>query len=293
MIGGPGSSPAPEHRAGGFRTDDGLNLRWQAWIAPDPRADVLLSHGLGEHGGRYARLAADLASHGISLWTPDHRGHGLSEGARGYVPRFDQLAADFERFRLAVSPDLDPSLPRFLYGHSLGGLIALRYLQTHPPAPFRGAILSAPLLAAHDRAPRWKTALAGVLNRLFPALPLSNEIDPSELSHDAEYVRTYREDPLVHPWISPRMYAEMLEAMEGARSNGGSLALPLLFLLPGADPIVRTDVTEAFARSLAGDVTVRVYEGMYHEPHNEVERARLVADVAAWIAAHAAETLPS
>jgi alpha-beta hydrolase superfamily lysophospholipase len=276
------------HRTGTFRTDDGLHLFWQAWAPTTARANVLLSHGLGEHGGRYARLAGDLAVHGIAVWAPDHRGHGRSPGPRGHVSHFQRFADDFESFRRHVAPELAADVPLFVYGHSLGGLIALRHLQTHPHAHYRGAVLSAPLLGFHARAPRWKTALAGVLTRVLPALPLANEIDPAELSHDAEYVASYRNDPLVHPWISPRMYTEMVAAIESALAQGAALRLPLLFVLPGADPIVRTDASRAFARGLEGDVTVRVYEGMFHEAHNEMDCARVVADVATWIAAHSA-----
>jgi alpha-beta hydrolase superfamily lysophospholipase len=280
------TAAAVEHRTGAFRAADGVEIRWQAWSPPEPSACILLSHGLGEHAGRYARLAGDLAGHGIAVWAPDHRGHGTSGGPRGHAARFDDFARDFEAFRVEAA-GLLPRVPLFLYGHSLGGLIALRYLQTHPSHPFRGAVLSAPLLGFHLRPPRWKTALAGVLNRVAPTVRFANELDPAGLSHDAEYVASYRDDPLVHPWITPRLYAELLAAIPRALSQGGALRLPLLFLLPGADPILRTDVSRTFAGGLAGDATVKVYEGMYHEPHNEVERGRVSTDVAAWIAAHA------
>ncbi|HET6762171.1 MAG TPA: alpha/beta hydrolase [Longimicrobiaceae bacterium] len=289
----PPAARALEHRTGAFRAADGVEIRWQAWIPVHATAAVLLSHGLGEHGGRYARLAGELAEHGIAVWVPDHRGHGLSGGPRGHAARFDDLARDFEAFRLHVSASIGADLPLFLYGHSLGGLIALRYLQTHPQLPFRGAVLSAPLLGFHIRPPRWKTALAAVLNRLLPTARFANEVDPAGLSHDAEYVRSYRDDPLVHPWLTPRLFAELVAAISLALHEGAALRLPLLFLLPGADPIVRTDVAREFAATLGGDVTVREYAGMFHEPHNEVDRALVTADVVAWITAHAAADRPA
>jgi alpha-beta hydrolase superfamily lysophospholipase len=282
------SPDALEHRTGAFRAADGVEIRWQAWIPARTTAAVLLSHGLGEHGGRYARLAADLAEHRIAVWAPDHRGHGRSGGPRGHAPRFEDLPRDFDAFRRQVSDEIGPAIPLFLYGHSLGGLIALRYLQTHAELPFRGAILSAPLLGFHVQAPRWKTALAGVLNRLLPTVRFANELDLTHLSHDAEYVATYATDPLVHPWLTPRLYAEFVDAIAKARAEGAALRIPLLFVLPGADPIVRTDVAREFAAGLAGDVTVREYAGMYHEPHNEVDRALVTADVVGWIEAHSA-----
>lgn len=270
--------------SGSFRTADGLRLHWRAWEPEAPRAAVLLSHGLGEHGGRYGPLAGFLGQRGVAVYAPDHRGHGRSEGKRGHAPSFSRFVDDFERFRQDVAPRIAPGLPVFVYGHSMGGLVALRYLQAHPDAPLRGAVISAPLLALHERGAAWKKAAAGLLSRLLPALRIANEIDPAELSHDASYVQTYRDDPLVHPWITPRLYTEMLSAAAAARAEGGRPGLPLLFVIPGADPIVRADVTERFARGLAGDVTVRVHPGMYHEAHNETGRETVLAEVAGWIA---------
>lgn len=140
----------------------------------------------------------------------------------------------------------------------------------------------------HDRAPRWKTGLAGVLSRLLPALRLSNEIDAAELTHDPAHVDAYRTDALVHAWITPRMYTEMMEALRLAFAERGRLRLPLLFVVPDADSVVRSDDTLRFAEGIPGDVTVKVYEGMYHETLNELERARVMADVGAWIDARIA-----
>jgi alpha-beta hydrolase superfamily lysophospholipase len=268
-----------------LRAADGTRLHALRWPADRPRAALLLSHGLGEHAGRYAALARDLAPRGIEVHALDHRGHGRSGGARAYVDRFSRFVDDFEAFRLHAVDALPAGLPVFVLGHSLGGLIALRWLEAHPEAGLAGAVLSAPLLGVKTKAPRWKLALSGMLSRLLPWLPLSNEIDPAELSGDPAYVRSYREDPLVHARITPRLYTEMMAAIGDAVAERGRLALPLLFLVPGADSIVREEETLRFAAGLAGDVTVRRYPGFRHESLNELERARPVADVAGWIEA--------
>lgn len=278
-------SAAPPAVSSAFRGGDGTRLHALRWPAEQPRAALLLSHGLGEHAGRYAALARDLVPRGIDVHALDHRGHGRSGGAKAYTPRFSRLTDDFEAFRRHAVDVLPAGVPLFVLGHSLGGLIALRWLETHGGEGVRGAILSAPLLGVKKEAARWKLALSGTLSRFLPRLPLANEIDPAELSADPTYIRSYRDDPLVHARITPRLYTEMTAAIDAAFAERSGLALPLLFLVPGADLIVREEETLRFAAGLAGDVTVRRYPGFRHESLNESERARPVADVAAWIEA--------
>lgn len=243
-----------------------------------------MSHGLGEHAGRYAALARDLVPRGIDVHALDHRGHGRSGGMRAYADRFGRYVDDFEAFRQRVMESLPADLPVFVLGHSLGGLIALRWLEAHGQG-LRGAILSAPLLGIAKQAARWKTALSGFLSAVLPWVPIPNEIDPSELSSDPAYVRSYREDPLVHATITPRLYTEMVRAMGDAVAEKDRLPRPLLFLVPGADSIVREEDALRLAESLAGDVTVKRYPGFHHESLNELDRARPIADLLEWIEA--------
>lgn len=279
-----GAAPG-EGSAWTFRGADGLLLHARGWEVAEPRAALLVAHGLGEHGGRYATLAADLGAHGISVFAPDHRGHGRSPGTRGYVRRFAELVDDFEAFRRHVTARLPPGLPVFLLGHSLGGLVAIRHLQEHPDAPYAGAVLSAPLLGVALRPPAWKAALAGVLSRLAPGLRLSNEVDPADLSRDEAVVAAYRADPLVHPWITPRLYTGIARAMARATERRDRIRVPLLFVLPGDDRIVLSAAAEAFAKGLTGEVEVRRYPGFRHESLNELGRESVVAGMAVWMAA--------
>jgi len=273
--------PAAESRE--LAAPDGARLHWLSWRASPERAVLLLSHGLGEHAGRYAAFARDLNARGVTVHALDHRGHGRSGGPRAYTPRFERLTDDFELFRRAATADASPGVPVFLLGHSMGGLIAIRYLQTHPAAGLSGAILSAPLLGVKLVPARWKTALSGVLSRLLPRLPIRNEIDPRELSSDPAYVRSYREDPLVHDVVTPRLYTEFVAAIPKAFAERDRITLPLLFLSPGADSVVDEAQVLRFARKMRGDVTIREYPGFHHESLDELERARPVADVLAWL----------
>jgi len=142
-----------------------------------------------------------------------------------------------------VAAGVPGAVPVFVLGHSLGGLIALRWLEAYGAGRVRGAVLSAPLLGIAKQAARWKVALSGVLSKLLPWVPINNEIDPSELSSDPAYVRSYREDPLVHTRITPRLYTEMVRAMGDAVAERDRLPRPLLFLVPGLHDMLRVNGT--------------------------------------------------
>jgi alpha-beta hydrolase superfamily lysophospholipase len=275
------AAPPPQPDFGTVAAADGVPLFVQHWPAEAPRAVLLVVHGLGEHGGRYAALARDLVGRGISVFAMDLRGHGRSGGPRAYARRFEVLVDDVERVRLFVVAR-SAGLPVFLLGHSLGGLICIRHLQAHPEA-FRGAVLSAPLLGVAVKAARWKVAASGVLSRVVPWLPISNEIRPEELSSDPAYIRSYREDPLVHTKITPRLYTELMAHIGRAAEDAGRLPHPLFFIAPTADTVVDAEAVRRFVEGLAGDVTYRRYEGFRHESLNERERDRVVTDVAGWM----------
>jgi alpha-beta hydrolase superfamily lysophospholipase len=195
------------------------------------------------------------------------------------------LLQDVDRFRREVSGLLDARVPLFLLGHSMGGLVALRYLEEYD-APFRGAVILAPWLGTSAAIPRWKTTMAGVFNRLLPAVPFSNGIDPAALSRDPDVVRAYREDPLVHDRITPRLFTEASVAMGAVQRRSDRIRTPLLVMVPEADRIVDAQRTLALVRSLpSGDVTLRTYPGHYHELLNEPDHAATLRELRDWLSA--------
>ena len=262
-----------------------LRLHYRSWEASAPRSALLLVHGLAEHAGRYERFGQDLAAAGHSVYALDLRGHGDSDGRRGHVRRFDHLLQDVDRFRREVQGMVRPDLPLFLIGHSLGGLVSLRYLEEYSP-PFKGAVLSAPWLATALAIPHWKVAAAQVLTRLAPSLPMKANIPPDLLSHDPAVPDAFRSDPLVHDRITPRMFTEISSAMGLVFQRADRIGVPLLFLLPGGDRITDPQRTRALARSIQQTaVTVRVFPDAYHELFNELDRSLVLSELRAWLAA--------
>lgn len=260
---------------------DGARLALRrAPAAGRARGALILLHGLGDHAGRYAEVAAWFADHGVSVWALDQRGHGRSPGRRGHVSRFAQFVSDVAALRKLVAGE--ERAPQLLLGHSFGATVVLRYLETAPEG-LAGAIVTSPWLAEAMRVPLWKRAVARILLDLWPALPVSTGLNVAHLSTDPAVGHAALSDPLYHRVMTPRAYREVQQAQRAVVAEGDRIAVPLLVLLAGDDRIVSRAAAEAFARGLPGDVTVTVYEASFHEIFNEPQRARVYRDVAVWL----------
>ncbi len=279
----PAELPAPAVGGGELRPAGDVRIHFRAWAPDRPRAGLLLAHGLGEHSGRYASLAATLSRRGIAVFAPDFRGHGLSGGQRGHVRRFADFLGELDAMREEAVRSLPNGAPLLLMGHSLGGLIAIRYLETRSEAAFRGAVLSAPALGLERKVSLAERLLARVLDGVLPRVPFPNAIPPEDLSHDPAEVAAYRRDPLVHRWITVRLFTEMRDAMDEARAERGRIGVPALFLVPEEDRVVNVEATLAFCRGTSFEV--RRYPGLFHELLHEVQREAVADEMAAWMEA--------
>ncbi|MGK7313181.1 MAG: lysophospholipase [Candidatus Longimicrobiales bacterium M2_2A_002] len=262
----------------------GTRLHYRSWEAESPRAAVLVLHGLFEHSRRYRELAGVLGDAGISTFALDLRGHGASQGRRGYVRRFELFLEDVDRFTADVRRELTDGLPRFLLAHSMGGLVGIRWLEERDPE-LAGAVITSPWLALADPPAPWLEALVRTLSRVLPIVLIPAGLDAGDLSHDPERVADYRQDPAIYSTVTPRLLTEALDAGREAFRRKARLDLPLLFILAGDDRVVATERATALAGSLDGDVTVDVRPGYYHEVLQETERAAVMAEIVEWIEA--------
>ncbi len=270
----------------------GLELFYRAWrSAEDTRASVVIAHGLGEHGGRYERLVDVLLARGFAVSALDHRGFGRSPGQRGHVMSWAEYRTDLGSF-LDLARQTDPGVPLFLYGHSMGALIALDYVleapgaSTHDEGKLRGLILSGVPLEPIGVAKPWLILLAKALSRSLPRTALSPGVDARALSRDPEVVRAYEEDPLVHGRATARWGVEALSAIDRAKGRLPQLKLPLLVIHGGDDPLNSPEGSRLITdRAGSVDATLRIYEGVRHEPHNDLDWEAAVRDVADWIEA--------
>jgi alpha-beta hydrolase superfamily lysophospholipase len=262
------------------------------WTAPDgarlalrraepagaPRALVLILHGFGDHGGRYTHVATWLAERGCAAWALDQRGHGRSPGPRGHMTRFAQFLADVAALRKRAAAEV--AAPQILLGHSFGGLVVLRYLETAPEG-LAGAVVTSPWIDTATRAPAWKLALAKALAGPLPGLGMSTGLDTADLSTDPAVGQAARSDPLYHSRMTPAAWREIRAAQAAVVAERDRIAVPLLFLLAGDDRIASCAASEDLARSVRAETIV--YDGMFHEILNERDKARVLADLGAWL----------
>ena len=265
------------------RARDGLELRTYQWPAVGvPRAHLLLVHGIAEHAGRYGHVGTQLANAGIATHAYDQRGFGRSGGHRAYVDRWSQFHDDVED-RLAEVRSAAGGLPVVLYGHSMGGLIALGYALADPPRPLPDLlVLSAPAIDAV--IPTWKRRLADILAGTTPRFAVANTFPKGGLSSDPAVETAYLADPLAVHRTTTRLGVALFreqDRVKSALARGGPLPVPTYVLHGTDDPIV----PEWASRSMDGrpNVTRRVYQGLHHETHNEPSGASVIDDTIAWI----------
>jgi alpha-beta hydrolase superfamily lysophospholipase len=277
----------PQHSERRFATADGLEIHAQTWAADQPRAHLVIAHGLGEHCGRYQNYVDYFVPRGYALHGADLRGHGRSGGKRGYVDHFDQYVADLDR-RVAPIRSAEAATPVFILGHSLGSLIVLKY-GLDQPAGLSGLIVTGTALRDALAMPKWKRSLAKVLSRVTPSLKMDNGVLAKHLSQDPAVIAAYEADPLVHRWGTPRLATEAEVVRAALYRRAGQWSVPLLMLHGGADRVCLSEGARAFARLVpAALVTYREFDNLYHEIHNERDRALVFDAIETWLEARLA-----
>lgn len=264
-----------------WQTADGLEIFGRCW-QPDAeiRAVVCLVHGLGEHSGRYAHVAAALTAAGYALLGFDLRGHGRSAGLRGHTPSYKALLDDIALL-LEQAERYFPGRPRFLYGHSLGGNLVLNYALRRRPQ-LAGVVATGPWLRLAFEPSRVQVLLARTMDRLWPAFSQANGLEVTALARDPAVVQAYQDDPLVHDRVSARLFAVCYSAGLWALAHASEFPLPLLLMHGSADRLTSAAASQEFANR-APDCTFQLWDGFYHELHNEPEKDAVLARMLDWL----------
>jgi acylglycerol lipase len=274
------------HTEGNFKGVRNASIYYQAWL-PDGKVKAVLFivHGLGEHSGRYTNVVNRFVPSGYAVYGLDQIGHGKSEGGREQVERFEDFTDNLTIYYNMVKA-WQPGKPIFLYGHSLGGLIGCYHLLDHQ-ADFKGAVISAALV----RVPANISPLTVTVGKMLSAIAPKAGVIPlnaAGISRDPAVVKAYEDDPLVFHGKTPaRLSAEMLKAMMRITAEAGRITLPVFILQGSADKLVDPgDAQLLYDKVSSNDKTLRMYDGLYHEVHNEPEREMMFKDLEAWLKAH-------
>jgi len=266
---------------GSLNSPDGTRLAYRAWPATDPRITFAVVHGLGEHGGRYERFARGMAPFGMTTDAVDVRGHGKSDGARGHLDSWSQWVDDTAAFVAFVeSQSRGEVVP---IGHSFGGVAMLSTVRSGKLARAKRFVVSSPALRLKVKVPAWKSRLAGIASKLSPRMAMNNEVDAATVSRIPEVVEAYRTDPLVHSRISSRLYAEWANAANENLDRAADIKIPFLILAGTADPLVDPAGSEELHRRAPAMSTLRMLDGRYHEPFNDLGSDQVFATIAEWL----------
>ncbi len=253
---------------------------WQPKKAP--KAVVILVHGMGEHIGRYEKsVIPHLVKNGYAVVGYDQFGHGKTKGKRGHNPNFDAVLTCVTKV-IIKSKKLFNNLPLFLYGHSMGGNVVLNYVLRRKH-PFKGVIATSPFLRLAFQPPALKLAVGKLLHKIAPSLTMSNELNPNDISRIPEEVLAYINDPLVHDKISPNYSIKFIETGQWALENAQNVNISTLLLHGTGDKIIDYKATKEFADKSNGLATLKLFEGAYHELHNDLCRDDMLNTVTNWL----------
>jgi alpha-beta hydrolase superfamily lysophospholipase len=269
---------------GSFITADHIHIHTVAWLpAGTPRALVFIVHGYAEHILRYNHVAEALLQDGYAVYGMDHRGHGRSQGLRAYFPTFDLAVDDYRQYVEQVKAQ-HPRTKHFLFGHSMGSVIALAYTLRYQ-REMTGLALSGTAITADETQPAFVIALAQFLSRIIPTVPLFPGLGSAELSTDLSVGQAYDADPLVYrgAW-RVGVAVGIVQASQAIRARLGELTLPLLIQHGEADKITPISGSRlVHEQAASGQKRLITYPTMRHEIMNEREKEQPINALRQWL----------
>ena len=268
-----------------WKSRDGLEMYSTLW-APDvaPRALVILIHGHGEHIHRYDHVGQAFSNAGYALAGFDVRGHGRSGGQRGHSPSYENLLDDIRDFMADMQKRYSQS-PVFLYGHSMGGNQVINFALRYPQG-LRGVIVTGPWLRLAFEPSAFQLTLAKVMKRIAPAFSQASGLEQAAISSDPEVVHAYATDPLVHEKITAGLFSMIHANGEWALAHAADLKIPMLLMHGSADRLTSADASKEFAGAAGDLVTLRIWDGLFHEIHNEPVKTDVLKIMTDWIDRH-------
>ncbi len=263
-------------------SNDGISFFGHLWAPEeDAKAAITLVHGFSDHCMRYVPYFNYLVNAGIAVVGFDLRGHGKTGGKRGRIKSYTGLLNDIET-ALEKSREQFPNVPQFIYGHSMGGNLALNYLERRNP-DLKGGIISAPWLTLTNNPNRFLQNIVHLLDYLVPNITVDGGIDIHDISRDVVEVEKYSSDTFNHGRISFRLLSQIFKTGLWAIANADKLRLPVLLMHGTDDHITSPISSKQTALNNPEKIEYKEWPGYYHELHNEPTRSEVAQNVIDWI----------
>jgi alpha-beta hydrolase superfamily lysophospholipase len=270
------------------RKTGGPGLYFNVTLPDSPQVVVALLHGYAEYAGRYAHVMDAWAARGIATAAIDLRGHGHAEGPRGSCLHFSEYMDDVAELA-ALIEERFPGVPRVLFGHSFGGLVAATaaIADAGVVGVLRGLVLSSPFFGVALAVPKAQRLAGKVVSRFVPSIGMPSGLHGRDITHDAARARAYDEDPLIFKNANSRWFNETEAAQAAAIDRAPALRMPLYMFIGTGDRVVKIErAREFFDAAGSADKTWVPYEGLFHETLNEVDWQPVAGAVADWVLAH-------
>lgn len=271
------------HQQSTLSSNSGCRIYTQNWQPSDePKAVLILVHGLAEHSNRYVGIANYFTEQGYAVYALDHEGHGHSQGLRGYINSFDDFLTTLDQYLNNIA-NQHPGKKLFLVGHSMGGVISSAYLLEHQQK-LAGCILSGAALATGDVISPLQKVVLNTLSKVLPKLPVL-QLEANDVCHDPAVVEAYKNDPHVFTGkIRVRLITEILRTADRVLKNAANISLPMLILHGGDDKMASPSGSEKlYAGISSSDKTLKIYPGLYHEIFLEPEKLEIYATIHTWL----------
>lgn len=263
-------------------TSDGLTLEGEYYTPQgEVKGVIALVHGMGEHFGRYKHVAEFFATIGYATVGMDHRGHGRSQGKRGHTPTFDHLMNDIELL-IKKANELFSGIPVILYGHSMGANLAANFVLRRKPQ-LKGLILTSSYFKLAFDPPGWKVSLAKMMKGILPGLTQATGLEVEAVSRDKAVVEAYKKDTLNHDKMSAAFFANVHPAGLYPIEHAKELQVKTLAMHGTADRLTSAKGTEEFANNNTQMIELKLWDGFYHELHNEPEKQQVFDYLANWL----------
>lgn len=266
---------------GFFKGYQDINLFFQVWDNPQAKGTVIITHGHGEHSEAYIRLVDAFSDDKWSFYAWDLRGHGRSEGRRGYATEFDDYCKDLKLFlNMVLQNEKVRQGPVILLCHSMGALIELKTLLRNSDIAYDGLIVSSPLLGLTVPVPLFKSKGAILFNKFIPQITMSNELKNEMLTRDLDVIREFEQDALRHTRMSPGVFLGIMDSFEFVRPRASDFTKPTLFVIAENDEVVSSPEAKAFFDKIgSAQKEIFIYPDAKHEVINDIIRPTVFSDI--------------